>query len=196
MVMKRILGIFFLFLIFVPLLPFFIYRTYGNKKYQLSRNTILICNHYSNFDPIFIQLKFFTKKIRFVALKIPKRKLFLRLITWLFDCIYVDPDKVNLNFYKTAIKSLNRGDILCIFPEGVVNPRKVGFFDFKEAYLRLGKKTKSKIVPLYLYPDLRPFRKTKLYIGQEIDIDGDDQTLDELNTNIMSLIMDYQASLD
>jgi len=194
--MKRIVRMLLMTLFLVPLFPFFLFRSHGNIKYRLSGRTIIICNHYSNFDPFFIQMKFFRTRIRFVALKIPKHKIHLRVITWLFDCIYVDPDKVDLAFYKSAIKSLNQNQVMCIFPEGVVNPRKYGFFDFKQSYLRLAKKTNSTVLPMYLYPVLKPFKRSKLYIGQVIDIANDDRDYEVINYEVLSRLMDYQASLE
>jgi len=195
MPMKNILRIILVTLFIVPFFPLFLYRTYGNKRYRLTGNTIIVCNHYSNFDPLFIQMKFYTKKIRFIALKGTKRKIHLRFITWLFDCIYVDQDKIDVNFFKTSIQSLSSGKVICIFPEGVVNPRKFGLFDFKQSYLRLAKKTGAKILPLYLYPELKWFKRSKLYIGDELIFDYHNRDSDIINTQVMSILMDYEASL-
>ena len=139
-------------------------------------------------------MKFYTKKIRFIALKGTKRRVHLRFITWLFDCIYVDQDKIDVNFFKTSIQSLSNGEVICIFPEGVVNPRKFGLFDFKQSYLRLAKKTGAKILPLYLYPELKWFKRSKLYIGDELIFDYHNRDLDIINTQVMSILLDYEES--
>lgn len=181
-------------LFLIPTFPFFFYKTYGNKKIILKPNTILISNHYSNFDPFFIQMRFLFKEIRFVTLRDVKKKLHLRIIAWLFNAIYVDPSRPDITFFKEAVRELKKGSIICIFPEGVVNPRKYGFFDFKMGYLSLAYKAGSNIVPIYLYPALKVFKRSKIHILAAIDINNQTLEPSDLNAKIQSDIMEVSSS--
>ena len=78
------------------------------KKIILKPNTILISNHYSNFDPFFIQMRFLFKDIRFVTLRDVKKKLHLRFIAWLFNAVYVDPSRADVTFFKEAMSALKK----------------------------------------------------------------------------------------
>ena len=55
--------------------PFFLYKKYGNTDYKLTKRTIIIANHYSNFDAFFIYLIYGrNKKIHFVTIAETKKK--------------------------------------------------------------------------------------------------------------------------
>lgn len=163
--MKRFLRFLLSSLFLVFAWPFFIYRCYGNKKLRIQGKTIIISNHYSSLDAYFIYLKFGYAKIRFVTITSVKKNPVTRFITWLFDCLYIDYEATNLDFFKQCIKVLNGGGVICIYPEGAVNPAKYGFFDFQKSFVYFARKTGADILPVYTYPDLRPFKVTKLYIG-------------------------------
>lgn len=193
--MKTILRLLLTLIFLTFTFPFFIVVVLGQNKYKLKENTIIIANHYSNFDPFLIQLIFPFKKIRFVALKDTKRKIHLKFITWLFNAIYVDQESYDFSFIKSALKLLQKGEILCIFPEGVVNPSKFGFFDFKKSYLFLAKRANSTILPIYIYPRLNFFRKNILYVDSEITLNNADD-VNKVNFNIMLNYIDYQNDVD
>ena len=196
--LKKILRVFLVGIYLFFAWPFFLYKVFGNRKYKLTGNTIIIANHYSNFDPFFIYLYYFKYHIRFVTIIDVKKKILPRFIAWLFDCFYVTYDGINLSFMKKAIKHLKNNGILCIFPEGEINPTKYGFFEFYESYIRLAKKCDSSILPLYIYPVLKPFKKSKLYIGDIILTDEINSYKDNisLNMHIQSLIMNYSLTFD
>lgn len=196
--MKKILRVFIVVLFLLFTWPFFLYKVYGNKSYKLKGNTIIISNHYSNFDPFFIYLYFFKHHINFVTIIEVKKNLLTRFVTWLFDCLYVNYNGSNLGFFKQAIKILKNDGIICIFPEGEINPTKYGFFEFYESYLHLAKKTNGSILPLYIYPELKFFKKSKIYIGENITIDEINSYKDyiSINMHIQALIFDYSFQVD
>lgn len=146
--------------------PFFLFRCYGDKKLRIKRKTVIISNHYSTFDAFFIYLKFGYAKIKFVTIADVKKKVLPRFIAWLFDCLYLDYNTPNLGFFKQCIQILNDGGVICIFPEGVVNAAKYGFFDFKKSFAYLSEKTGADILPLYIFPEVKPFKISKFYIGE------------------------------
>lgn len=164
--MKRFLRFILVALFLLFAWPFFLYRCYGNKKLRIRGKTVIISNHYSTFDGFFIYLKFGYAKIQFVTVADVKKKLLPRFVAWLFDCLYLDYGTPNLGFFKQCIKVLNDGGVICIFPEGVVNVAKYGFFDFKKSFVYLSRKTEADILPLYIYPEMRAFKVTKVFIGE------------------------------
>jgi 1-acyl-sn-glycerol-3-phosphate acyltransferase len=179
--------------------PFFLYKRYGNIAYKLSGRTIIISDHYSNFDPFFIYWIYGrNKKIHFVTIVETKKKLWSKFITWLFDCLYIDGATVNMAFFKKAIQILNDDGIICIFPEGYVNHRKYGFLDFKASYVYLARKTQATILPLYIYPQISFFKKSLLYIGDPLETKDyahlDDR--DEASMHIQSRVMNYAVIID
>ena len=196
--MKKILRVFIVGLFLLFAWPFFLYRVYGRKEYKLVGRTIIIANHYSDWDALFIYLKYFKYHIYFVTISDVKKKIIPRFIAWLFDCIYVNYSGSNLSFFKDAIKILNNNGVMCIFPEGEINPTKYGFFEFYKSYLHIAKKTSANILPLYIYPEVQFFKKSKIYVGNLITINEINKydDYDKLNMHIQALFMDYSIILD
>lgn len=193
--MKRIFRGFVVGLFMLFCWPFFMYKKYGDIKYKLKDKTVIICNHYSTFDGFFIYLALRGKKINFVTIAETKKKLLSRFVTWLFDCYYIEENSVNLTFFKNCISALNSGGVICIFPEGAVNPRKFGFFDFQNSFAYFAKKTNSRILPVYLYPELSAFKRSKIYIGQEISAeDCARKSIFDIAIIAMSRVMEYSLT--
>lgn len=172
--------------------PWFLFKKYGNVKYKLEGGTVIAANHYSNFDAFFIYLIYGRRRIYFAAIDGSKTRCVPRFITWLFDCVFVDTEGYNYKFVRKCIDILKRGGVICIFPEGVINPRKFGFFDFKNSFVYFAKKTGAKILPIYVYPALNPFKRSRLYIGDAIPAEEiADKTLDGASAYVQGKIMEY-----
>jgi hypothetical protein len=99
---------------------------------------------------------------------------------------------LNSVYFKEGLSLLKNNEILCIFPEGVINPRKYGFMLFKKSYLFFAMKTKSDILPIYIYPEIKPFKKSLIVIGELVTADeylkkGDSESI---NGYFLGCIMD------
>lgn len=197
--MKKILRLALSYLFLLLLWPFFLYKRYGNKDYRVTGRTIIISNHYSNFDAFFIYLMYGrNKKIHFVTIAETKKKLWSRFVTWLFDCVYIDSQTANVSFFKTCIRILKDDGIICIFPEGYVNHRRYGFLDFKASYVFFARKTQAVILPLYIYPRVSSFKKSLIYVGTPLEPkDYSHLTdLDVASMHIQSRVMEYAGIID
>lgn len=197
--MKKIVRLLLSCLFLLLFWPFFLYQKHGNTDYTLAGRTIIISNHYSNFDAFFIYWIYGrNQKIHFVTIAETKKKLWSRFITWLFDCLYIDSSTANVAFFKKCIHILNDDGIICIFPEGYVNHRKYGFLDFKASYVFLARKTQSVILPLYIYPQLSFFKKSLIYIGTPFETKDYSHLVDhdEASIHIQSHVMDYAAIIE
>ena len=197
--MKKILRLALVSLFLLLLWPFFLYKKHGNTDYTIQGRTIIISNHYSNFDAFFIYWIYGrNKKIHFVTITETKKKLWSRFITWLFDCLYIDSTTANVAFFKKSINILKDDGVICIFPEGYVNHRKYGFLDFKASYVFLARKTQAVILPLYIYPQLSFFKKSQIYIGSPFEPKDYSHLVDydEASMHIQSHVMDYAAIIE
>lgn len=191
--MKKFFRKVFVGLFLLLFWPYFLYKKYGNTDYKLGGKTIIISNHYSTFDAFFIYLIYYKQKIHFVTIAEAKKRYLSRFVTSLFDCLYIEDNICNFKFFKQCINILNDNGILCIFPEGIINPRKFGFFDFKNSFIYFARKTGAQILPIYIYPELDLFKKSTVYIGDIIDIDiiSAFKTNDEASAFIQSKIIEY-----
>lgn len=179
---------------------FLLIKKYGNTKYKLENNTIIVANHYSDYDPFLIYLLYgFKHKLYFFTSERVKKNFWTRIFCSAFNCLYVSLDPTqNIKLLKDSIKILKEGGIIVIFPEGVINDRKNGFIMFHESFAFLAKRAGSKILPLYMYPYIRPFKRNIVYIGDVMD-EEKIKSLDDVTTISMvaqSRIMDYSCTID
>lgn len=191
--MKLFFRYFFIGLFLLFAWPFFLYRKYGNRTWKQHGAVILVANHYSTFDPFFLWMIFRKNRPVFVTTADVKKRRFSYFIARLFDCLYIDYSSKNLGFFKDCLRLLKRGGMLCIFPEGAINPRKAGFFDFKHSFLFFARKTGCDILPVYIYPELCAFKRSSVYIGEPVTKADYDAIPDDLEavTLVQSRIMDY-----
>jgi len=193
--MKRVVRIIVYIVMTVVFWPFFMYKKYGNTDYKIKPRTIIIANHYSNWDPWFIQRLYgFKTNIRYLAAESVKKKPITRIICWAFDCIYVSQDiGKNLECVKEVNKTLKNDGVVMLFPEGFINEKKNGFLEFKPSFFKFAKKNKAYILPIYIYPQLDFLKKNKVYIGEELGPEFydniDDPTVGAMK--VESKIMDY-----
>ncbi len=169
--LKRIVRKVFVGLFLFLFWPFFLYRKYGKKDINFADGSTIIANHYSDFDPFFIYL--LAKKrdrLFFITNAGVKKKWITRIFCSLFDCLYVEEDEgfKNVRPIFDAIKKLKEGKVMVIFPEGVIRPTKEGFFEFNKGFVFIARKANSTIYPLYIYPDLLPFKRTKVYVNEPV----------------------------
>lgn len=192
--MKKILRYIFILIFLFLLWSFFLYKKYGKKDVKFNNNSIIIANHYSDFDPFFIYL-ISNKKDRlfFVTNSAVKNNFITRIFCWLFDCVYVTQDEPfkNIKPIMEIIKKLKQGKVMVIFPEGVIRPSREGFFEFNEGFVTIARKTNSTIYPLYIYPELRLYKKTKIYINEPVPFNKI-RNKDDLSAaiHLQSIIMD------
>lgn len=135
----------------------------------------------------------------FVTNKGVKDKFITRVFCSMFNCIYVDSEldniATNIKAIKKCLEVLKNGNILVIFPEGVILPQKEVFFEFSRSFVFLARKAKSKIYPLYIYPELRLFKRSIIYINEEVSytsLTGDD-LVDSIR--IESIIMEASSKV-
>lgn len=191
--MKIFFRYFFVGLFLLFAWPFVLYRKYGNRTWKQSGAVIVAANHYSNFDPFFLWLIFRKNRPVFVTTTDVKKRCLSYSITLLFDCLYIDYSSNHYGFIKDALRVLRGGRMLCIFPEGLINPRKAGFFDFKRSFVCLARKTGCDILPVYIYPELSAFKRSSVYIGEPVTKQDYDALPDDYDAAalVQSRVMDY-----
>ena len=197
---KRIIRSIFVGLFLFFFWPFFLYRKYGKKDIYFEDGSTIIANHYSDFDPFFIYLLARNRnRLFFITNAEVKKKWITRIFCSLFDCLYVEEDEgfKNVRPIFDAIKKLKEGKVMVIFPEGVIRPTKEGFFEFNKGFVFISRKANSTIYPLYIYPDLLPFKRTKIYINEPIPFKTIEKK-DDLTAAfyLQSIVMDSSFKVD
>lgn len=154
---------------FIPFLILFPCR-FVNKQKLPKGKAIIVCNHKSNID--FIYLFTHIGRKQFV---IAKKELFKnRFVSWFFKkCggIEVDRENISMSTVKNCLKVLKDDKLLTIFPEGTRNKTDQDLLEFKAGASVFSIKADAPIVPMYIQKKPRFFCFNKVVVGDPIYFD-------------------------
>jgi len=126
----------------------------------------LLCpNHANAFDPVLVSVAMPNDSgLRFMA----KEELFARkAVAWFIGKLGAFPVKRggnDLSAMKTAMKCLQDGGKLLVFPEGTRVERH-GQVEAKGGAAMIAIRSGVKMQPVYIMPNKRPFRRSKIVFG-------------------------------
>lgn len=147
-----------------------IYRTevIGRENIPETNKLIIIANHKSNFDPIFISA-FFNRQIYWMAKEeLFKNKLFGNFISAL-GAFPINRFGVDIKAIKTSLSHIKNGEVLGIFPEGTrVNEKNYSIV--KAGTSIIAHKSKALVLPVYIDGNYKLFYKMRLIYKKPIDL--------------------------
>lgn len=132
-------------------------------------NLIIISNHKSFLDPVFLVISVKNRRI----VPIAKQELFkIPVVSWVIkkiDTIPVNRDNPSLSTFREVLNQINKGNVLGIFPEGT---RCFGneFLPAKPGVAMFAMKAKANVVPMSIISTFRLFSKVKIVIDKPIDL--------------------------
>ena len=154
---------------------------------------ILVGNHQHNFD--FISLLCGTKRVvHFLA-----KKELLDKHGWLFSklgIIPVDRKVKNKEPIDEAVKLLNNGEVIGIFPEGTFNKTEYVIMPFKYGAVRIASVANVAIVPFAITGGYKLFRrKLKITYGKPYYV-KDKKDLTKENIKLMNKVINLMREKD
>lgn len=137
---------------------------------RIKGSAIIISNHRSSLDGIVIALRFFFKRLHFLATDFykNKRKL-LKFLVSVAGGIFVDKDGRDFGFMEKSKRVTAKGGSILMFPEGDFNFAYEPS-GFSAGYIMLAVKTGAKIVPVVNDFNYGLFKRVHLMIGNSIDL--------------------------
>lgn len=135
-------------------------------KENIPEGGAVICaNHVHNSDPFYIAYSFPRKDHLWIMAKEEIRHFPVvgPLLNWMGFLIWVKRGKSDVGAIKAALKALKGNEKLLIFPEGT---RHEEMGEGKTGAAMLAIRTGVPILPVYISPQRRLFRRTRVYIGQ------------------------------
>ena len=184
---------------FLPMTILLPIKVKGKKNLPKKQGYVLTCNHYSNLDPVMIDVKL-GKKIRFLAKKELFKNKFVGFFMKQFGGFPVDRGATDINAFKFSLKTLKDKHILGIFPEGHRN--KLGGEEMqqvKSGAILFASKAGVPIVPMLLVKPIKFLRRTTLIIGEPFMCEGVNPiklTKEEIDKNTKLLIEKTNALRD
>ncbi|MDD4111239.1 MAG: lysophospholipid acyltransferase family protein [Clostridia bacterium] len=143
---------------------------YKGKKNIPKGKVIFISNHTSNADPIIVEMSAWKEKFYLVKKELYKNK-FIGGFWKRMNTIPIDRGKTDLSAIKAALKVLNRGKSLVIFPEGTRNKTGEELGAVKSGAAMLAIKAKSPIVPIWIKKKPRLFCPNSLRYGKPFTLE-------------------------
>jgi 1-acyl-sn-glycerol-3-phosphate acyltransferase len=172
--MNRLLIATFKITAILPALLTFKWKVYyKNKSVQgkkLPKSAILMSNHTSLMDFAIWVLFFFSRTIRIWMGEVLFTKN--KILTWFLykmGGIFVDRNSAQIDFLSESIETLDNGGIVGVFPEGQL-PVNGKPFPFKPGIVFLALNTDAPIIPIYTDGAMNLFKRTKVVIGEPINI--------------------------
>ncbi|MDD4815833.1 MAG: lysophospholipid acyltransferase family protein [Clostridia bacterium] len=140
-----------------------------NKKNIVKGGGILICNHLSSLDVIYVG-SYIHRRLNFLG----KKELFDKKIkNWFFKSIGVIPidrNNIDLKSIKTCLSVLKKGRLLVVFPEGTRNKGGEDLQTLKNGSAMFSIKSKLPIVPMHIEKRGKIFHKNTLTIGKPFEL--------------------------
>ena len=198
--MFYVIGFIIMFLPIVLLFPTkVIHKENLPKK---GTKTIVTCNHYSNWDPVIVDI-FLRRKFRYMGKKELFENKFVGFFLKDFGGIPVDREQITPSMFKMTMGELKKGNQVFIFPEGTRN--KAGTKELQEikpGFLAFASRGESTITPMIIYQKHRVFRKNYIIIGKPFELIGENPkrlTKEEMDENFeryLKVMNDLRSELN
>lgn len=170
--------------VFLFLRPKWYYENERAKK-AIKGGAIVASNHDSFFDPMFIMVAVWYRRMRIVATSDLFAHKILGFFLRLVRTIEVDKKNFNFNTFRTVTDALDEGEIVTIFPEGSIN--KTGEESvrvFKSGAVLMAQKAGAPIVPIYIDQRAHWYNRQRYVVGEPISMQnetGERATLRDIN---------------
>ena len=170
--------------VFLFLRPKWLYENDAAKR-PVRGAAVVITNHDSFLDPMYVMIALWYRRMRFVATSDLYYHKSLAFFLKLVRCIEVDKKNFNFATFRKVSEALDEGEVVTIFPEGSINDGSQDSVRvFKSGAVLMAQKAGAQIVPIYI--DQRPhwYHRQRYMIGEPIEMqnaDGSRATLMDIN---------------
>ncbi len=156
-------------LAYIPGKIIFPAKIYGRKNLPKGK-AILTINHTSNIDAILMVLGTYEKKYFLAKKELFKNKLMGGFLKGM-GAIKIDRASADVGAIKKALGVLKKNKKLIIFPEGTRSKSdEMNLGEVKNGAAMLAIKSKTPIVPVWVYNRPRAFKMTKVLIGKPYEL--------------------------
>ena len=137
------------------------------KTRALKGPAIVISNHTHILDYFAMMFAHPFRKMRFLVSEAIFQHPFLGFLCRMMDDILVHRERSDLSFMAEAEKTLKKGGVVTIFPEGKLS-HDGKLNPFKPAAVYLALRTGAPIVPHYVEPHYFKWKRTRIIVGKPI----------------------------
>ena len=156
----------------VWLRPKCVYESAAAKRGLRKGPALLIANHTTLADPMYLMTAVWYRRHHFVCIKeIFEKNRLSRWIFTQFRCIPIDRENFSMASLRAITDELKAGRLVSMFPEGHINEEKPGgVAPFKSGMVLLALKSSAPIVPVFIKKPKHLYNRLVVNIGEPIDI--------------------------
>ena len=172
-------------------LLFFKRKTYYEDPLEKNRKVkggaLVISNHYSVFDYMMSMFLFRGRKLGVVMIdRMYKKSKYFHIGMDCFGGICANRDDMGMKFIDEAVKVIERGGLVQIFPEGHIPPDG-NMLPFKHAYLMIALAADAPIIPVIVDGNYGLFKRAHVLIGKKINLSDYNKSLNPTKAEITML---------
>lgn len=141
-------------------------------KKHVKGGVMIISNHVSVHDPMYIMLGLWYRRHHFIAMKelFEHSKFTKWLFTYPFLCIPIDRDNFSIMTFKEIVAHLQAGEAVTMFPEGHVNAEDKGMNTFKSGMVVMALRSGCPILPIYIKRRKHWYSRLVIGAGELINV--------------------------
>lgn len=160
----------------LPFLLLFPTRIVGRKNLKgIKTGSIVACNHFSNFDAIYLTVKLFPGcfKRKYLSKRELSKNKFFGFILSGIGSIFISRGTVDMVAFREVESALKSKKRIVIFPEGTRN-RDGGeeMKGIKSGVIFFAKRSNVPIIPIRIEHRTRVFRFNRIIIGEPYFVQG------------------------
>lgn len=158
---------------------------HNREKLNMDAPYILISNHHSMLDPLFLSYACKRHYIRWLGKKEIEK---MPVISWFakkMNMIHVDRHNTDMAAMRQCMSAVKGGEVLGIFPEGTRHQPSL-MYEVESGTAFIALRAGAQLLPVYFDRGLKPFRRAHVYVGQPMDIS--DLKAQGLNTETVSAL--------
>ncbi len=134
---------------------------------KIRGGALIISNHATNFDPLYLMLTVWYRRHHFVCL----RSFFNgRFQSWLFRhflCIPIDRENASLETIRTITDHLRRGELVSMFPEGHIT-RENEAASLRGGMVLIASQAGTPIIPVHICKRAHWYSRLRVVIGAPV----------------------------
>ena len=176
----RIIGMPVIYLLFLP-------RVIGRRNTRIKGKAVVISNHLSMWDPLFIAVMFRRQIYWMGKIELFKNK-FLKIFFSLVKTFPVRRGEGDLPAIRHAFNVLRNNKLLGIFPEGT-RVKGGDLRKFEPGTSMIALKNKAPVIPIYIKGEYKLFKRMTMIIGEPVQLS--DYVGDGTNTHTVTVATEF-----